>query len=317
MGNLNFDPPLVNSSGPWATTLEDLKGLYESLHTGAITTRTSTLHGFNHDEKIHQYNFFDVGTLNTKIESPTGISSLNTLGYSPYTLQTTLENVKKLISGTTTKKPVIISVTGSPEEVQEAIQQVTTAQSSIPDTTLLVEINLSCPNIVSKPPPAYSQEGLSSYFSMLQSLPSSPISIGIKVPPYSNPDNFASLEKALHILAVASPAGLPLHFITATNTLGNCYIPNIDGKDLLASADGSGIGGLAGAAIHPLTLGNVKILRTLLDKDPLLKSVEVIGIGGVSDAAGFKRMKAVGASIVGVGSALGLKGVGIFSSVLS
>jgi dihydroorotate dehydrogenase (fumarate) len=317
MGNLNFDPPLVNSSGPWATTLEDLKGLYESPYTGAITTRTSTLHGFNHDETIHQYNFFDVGTLETKKDSPTGVASLNTLGYSPYALQITLDNVKKLIEGSTSQKPVIISVTGSPEEVRESIQLVITTQSSFSHTPFLVEINLSCPNIPSKPPPAYSQEGLSAYFSMLQTFPSSSVKIGIKTPPYSNPENFASLDKALQDLAASSPSGLPLHFITATNTLGNCYIPTSEGENLLASADGSGIGGLAGAAIHPLSLGNVKILKTLLDKDPLLKTIDIIGIGGVSDAAGFKRMKAVGASIVGIGSALGFKGVGIFSGIVS
>jgi dihydroorotate dehydrogenase (fumarate) len=119
---------------------------------------------------------------------------------------------------------------------------------------------------------------------------------------------------------LASAPTIPISFITATNTLGSSLLlttsPNPEEfKPTLNSSDGSGVGGLAGTPLHPLALGNVKALRDMLNGHELLKGIKVIGIGGVSDTAGFKRMKAVGASAVGVGTALGRKGVRVFEQI--
>ncbi len=66
----------------------------------------------------------------------------------------------------------------------------------------------------------------------------------------------------------------------------------------------------------PLALGNVATLRKMLDeKDSKFGHIRIIGTGGVLDAAGFRRMKAVGASVVGVGTGLGLKGLAIFKEI--
>ena len=82
------------------------------------------------------------------------------------------------------------------------------------------------------------------------------------------------------------------------------------------SSSGTGIGGLAGAALHPLALGNVATLRRMLDAHLQLRDVEIIGVGGVSDAEGFERMVSVGAVAVGVGTAFGVDGVGCFGRIL-
>ena len=84
----------------------------------------------------------------------------------------------------------------------------------------------------------------------------------------------------------------------------------------LSSASGQGIGGLAGAPLHPLALGNVKILRGLLDAHEELTGVQVIGVGGVGDSEGYRRMRAVGAEVIGVGTALGSEGLGVFEKIL-
>lgn len=72
---------------------------------------------------------------------------------------------------------------------------------------------------------------------------------------------------------------------------------------------------LAGAALHPLALGNVATFRRLLDQSDDTKNILIIGIGGVSDAAGVKRMQAVGAGAVGLASSLGTHGVKIFELI--
>ena len=55
----------------------------------------------------------------------------------------------------------------------------------------------------------------------------------------------------------------------------------------------------------------------MLDQHEQLKDVAIIGVGGVSDNAGYKRMQQVGAAVVGVGTAMGRLGVGIFESILA
>lgn len=69
--------------------------------------------------------------------------------------------------------------------------------------------------------------------------------------------------------------------------------------------------------MHTLALGNVKTIRTMLDQHEQLRDVAIIGVGGVSDNAGYKRMQQVGAAVVGVGTALGRLGVGVFESILA
>ena len=58
---LNFNPPLLNSANPWATTKEDIQALYDCPSTGALTIRTSVFGGFQHDDRIHQYQIFGNG----------------------------------------------------------------------------------------------------------------------------------------------------------------------------------------------------------------------------------------------------------------
>jgi dihydroorotate dehydrogenase (fumarate) len=46
-----------------------------------------------------------------------------------------------------------------------------------------------------------------------------------------------------------------------------------------------------------------------------LDEIQIIGVGGVEDVDGYRRMRAVGAAAVGVGTALGRKGVKVFEEI--
>ena len=85
---------------------------------------------------------------------------------------------------------------------------------------------------------------------------------------------------------------------------------------MINSADGQGIGGLAGAALHPLALGNVRMLRTLLSRHDRTRHIQIIGVGGVSDDAGVQRMLKAGADYVAIGTACGVMGVKVFEGLL-
>ena len=46
---LNIDPPLMNASCVWASDFEQLRELYDTPWTGAVTTRTAIFNGFSED----------------------------------------------------------------------------------------------------------------------------------------------------------------------------------------------------------------------------------------------------------------------------
>lgn len=337
---LSFDPPLLNSANPWATTKEDLEALYNCPHTGAITTRTALANGFEHDDATHQYCFFEPKSHAIRGHSseahppppppPQGttpadsISSLNTLGYSPFSVHEYLKIIKDLLlslqlEGRPTK-PIIISVAGSAEEVLDHYRSMSHLQLNLNQThdisaRLLMEINLSCPNIAGKPPPAYSRDELLKY--LIPLVDADPggwgtIKVGVKTPPYTYQTQFDELISAL---LASSKGRCPISFITATNTLGSSLVLSGSLTPALNSSTGTGIGGLAGSALHPLALGNVATIRRMLDAHELLQQIEIIGVGGVSDAYGYNRMRIVGAAAVGVGTALGVEGVTVFERI--
>jgi dihydroorotate dehydrogenase (fumarate) len=352
MAPLTITPPLLNCANPWCTTLEQLQELYACPHTGAITTRTSLLNGFPHDPAVHQFAFYNP---TSQVASPPNVDqagkpdytgSLNTLGYSPILLEEYLRFIKTISDslpidlggGREHFKPVLISVTGSVEDVVSCYKLVTFCQREV-RMVLAMEINLSCPNIPGKPPPAYDSSSLLTYLNALKIEISRQLSedgtsshphtghmhvpIGIKTPPYTYQDQYNGLIQALKDSAYAEPKHLPcpISFITATNTLGSSLLlsPQLENSSgtqtsqevfhrTLESATGTGIGGLAGAPLHPLALGNVYTIKGLLFQHQELEQIQIIGVGGVEDAAGYKRMRAVGAAAVGVSTALGRKG---------
>lgn len=326
------EPPLLNSATPWATTIEDLRALYECSDTGAVTIRTSLLNGFPHNAAVHQYTFFSAseGYATAKVsaegrsEVKTGeTSSLNTLGYSPIPLDEYIFMLVDFVHSPkytvrSPPKPFIVSITGTAAEVGECYKRLSKAGSEHEDLILMMEINLSCPNILDKPPPAYDGASLAEYIRSVGQAKAAcgdSMHVGIKTPPYTYQDQYTTLIHALETSATGGKC--PISFITATNTLGSCLVLNSESGPALGSANGSGIGGVAGDAIHSLALGNVHTIRTMLDASPHseLQKIAIIGVGGVSNAAGFKRMRSVGASAVGVGTALGREGVSIFSKI--
>lgn len=240
-------------------------------------------------------------------ETPVG--SLNSLGYSPVPLLQTLQALERITIAIETKNPktVIVSIAGPTEELKECISQIALVQDSIRGP-LFVEVNLSCPNIPGKPPPAFSIEGLVEYFTCLRdctsNAPASKLRFGIKLPPFSNPQNFEFLEQALLKFANVEKGtlDLPLEFITTTNTLG-CALMFDEELDPILDYS-SGIGGMAGAPLHALSLGNVCLLRKMLHTYGALDNIQIIGVGGVNSIEGVKRMQKAGAQFVGIGTAL-------------
>ncbi|POR38556.1 Dihydroorotate dehydrogenase (Fumarate) [Tolypocladium paradoxum] len=308
---LLFHPPLLNTACPWATTEDDIRALLCCPSTGAVTTRTSLVGGFAHDDAVHRYTFIELAG-GTPVSSDVGhkaVGSVNSLGYSPIPLHgyiSILRRLAKSLPANAARKTIIISVTGDPASVAQCYTQISLAAPSVP-FPLAMEVNLSCPNIPGSPPPAYTPSALTPY---LASLPPDPVlPVGVKLPPFTYASQFAALVPTLR------PYASRLSFITATNTLGSCLV--FDGG--VGDGQGGGMlqGGMAGAPLHPLALGNVATLRRLLDETDELRHMVIIGVGGVNDGDGYRRMRRAGATAVGLATGLGSNGKRVFEDIES
>lgn len=336
MKSLSIFPPLLNTACPWCSDIEQLRTLYRSPYTGAVTTRTSMLNGFPHNSDINQFVLFNPLTLQThQVNSDNNVNldqlaSLNTIGFSPTPLSGYLDFIltisDELPDTATTFKPFIISVTGTAEEIAECYAMINRFQPKV-KMDLMMEMNLSCPNIPGKVSPAYDSIELLSYLNAIkqqiiqlqQQDDDHGIPVGIKLPPFTYQEQYDVLFTTLVACATdSSHPFLPIRFITSTNTLGSSLVSQVvdnNAQAVLRSMAGNGIGGLAGAAIHPLSLGNVYMLRQGLKQNTILSDIQLIGVGGVNDFDGYIRMKSAGADIVGIATALGVKGVEVFAEI--
>ncbi|BGP40359.1 dihydroorotate dehydrogenase [Rhodotorula kratochvilovae] len=330
--------PVFNSACPWASSADDLKALWECPYASAVTTRTCTLNGFEDDQRRHQVAFF----------GPGAESSANSYGYSPYPLSSYLSWLRPLLASSPSarkSKQLIVSITGP---LSETATMLSTLQSFATEhgITLAAEFNASCPNIPGHPPPAYVESELRAYVALLAEHASPTLKVGIKLPPYTYDEQFAAVVRALSAVSTQDAAGKeagehPISFLTATNTLGQglVFAPQIAdvpgsvaqtraGKETEGeerALPGGGWGGLAGAAVHQLALGNIARLALLLRGSPSLsapppadarlKSITLIGVGGAHDAAGVERFRRAGADAVACATALGREGTGVFEKM--
>ena len=342
IGSITVDPPLLNSSSPYrsstmkkanssfASTKEHLLALYQCEYTGAVTTRTSLIHGFNHDDAIHKHVFFD----NSQ-------SSINSYGYSPYQLSQYITWIQEIHAEyPDSTKPFIVSITGTASEIELCFLKIQDFRKSLglPNDRgfdVAVEINLSCPNFPKIPPPAFSTESLLQYLIATKRyyLEDPTLTVGLKLPPYTYETQFTSLVSATW----RKRTDQGVAFLTSTNTLGNGLVfndqVNEEGEHVPGFAVPSGWGALGGSAIHPLSVGNVSKLVALLEtpshitKQKLAEDtakskneegddgIVVIGVGGINSGKTFKHFMAVGAVAGEVGTALGVEGVKVFERI--
>lgn len=305
--------------------------LYESPFTGAVTTRTALLNGFAEDSTIHQHVFFGENRL----------SSINSYGYSPHSLDQYLLWIKEIHQQyKTSNKPFIVSITGTAQDVELCFLQIQSVRKelNLPNDQgfdLAIEINLSCPNIPKIPPPAFATESLLPYLIVTKRyfLEDPTLTIGLKLPPYTYEPQFTTLISATW----RKRTDQGISFLTSTNTLGNGLVFNDQVKEDSGPgfALSTGTGGLGGTTIHPLSVGNVSKLVSLLetptmatkhklaemearsigDRNAVGDDIVVFGVGGINSGITLKHFLNVGAVAGEVGTALGVEGVGIFERI--
>jgi dihydroorotate dehydrogenase (fumarate) len=148
------------------------------------------------------------------------------------------------------------------------IDQIQLLRASLNDrvqhTNLIaIEMNTSCPNIPSHPPPAYSTDILRPLLRAFADAfkVDSTLTLGLKLAPFVYRKQ---QQDVLDLIAEFTYEGRnPIAFLTCTNTLGNCTM-FLDQTGMASNRDEASakalptlFGGLAGEPLHYLSLGYV------------------------------------------------------------
>ncbi len=283
---------LLNSPNPLATSVENLNDIASSPATGAFTTRTACPN-FEHDDAKHQWREW----------GPTGGNTINCLGYSCHSFEYYGEAIQ-MVQQSIPDKPAVYSISGYAQEIADMLQAAGKRFQETPDKVLM-EINLSCPNIPGKPPIAYDFVGMKDYLTTVFQNGTYGLKVGVKLTPYFYNGQFV---EASNVLNQFYPH---VTFVTCINTVGCGLVIDTEKEaPILADASGASYGGLGGPAVHAIALGNVRRMRQLLRDE-----IDIIGCGGVdSGSAAFSHLLC-GAQAVMVASALLIHGVDVFNKI--
>lgn len=272
LGNFSFDTCLMNASGVHCYDKEELDGLRAS-KASTFVTKSATLNP-REGNPTPRYKAVPLGSINSM--------GLPNLGIDYY-----LDYLKGVEVG---ESSPFLSVTGlSREETHTLLKKI---QAS--DYNGLVELNLSCPNIVGKPQLGYDTEGVRELLTEVFAYFDQPL--GVKLPPYFDLTHFDQIAEVLN--------QFPLTFVNTINSIGNgLYIED----ETVAIKPKNGFGGLGGAYIKPTALANVHAFYQRLKP-----SIAIIGTGGVNTGRDVFEHILCGASLVQVGTALQEEGPAIF-----
>lgn len=161
----------------------------------------------------------------------------------------------------------------------------------------LIEANISCPNIDARYEQMFAASPYVSAQVTRRIKENTDIPLIVKLSP--------NVEDVVQVAQAVIEAGADA--ISAINSLGPGMIIDVEtGWPVLANR----IGGVSGPAIRPIAVRCVYDICSAVD-------VPVIGIGGVSNGRDMVEMLLVGATAVGIGSAVNYHGTAVFERAVS
>jgi dihydroorotate dehydrogenase (NAD+) catalytic subunit len=276
VAGVRFANPLVLASGIWGTTPELLERAARA-GAGAVTAKTCTPAP-------------RAGHRNpTAVEWGHGL--LNAMGLpNPGADEETAllaEARRRLVP---LGVPLIASIAA--DSVDGFAEAATAVSRARPD---LIEVNISCPNVADSHGAMFAASPRAAAEATRAAKGATTIPCLVKLSPQVN--DIAAIARAV---AEAGADG-----ITAINTLAGMLVDAETGLPVLANRTG----GISGPALKPLALRCVYEIRAAVD-------IPVIGTGGVASGLDAIEMLSVGATAVGVGTAVAASGDGAFARIV-
>jgi len=271
-----FKNPLILASGLLGN---DAALMFRVAHTGlgAVTTKSCSLLPCKGNENP------------TVLAWEVGI--INAVGLTNPGVEEEIEEIKKLKNLLRNLKTLVIASIFGPtiEEIGQVARKISQAK---PD---FIEINISCPHADPSVRGSFyaSPEATKRLTQAVKKNTSIPIII--KLSP--NVADIASIAKA------AQDGGADA--ISAINTVGPGMVIDLEsGKPILANK----VGGISGPAIKPIAIRCVWQIAQVV-------KIPIIGMGGVTSGEDAAEMIMVGATAVGIGSAIHYRGMNVFSKI--
>lgn len=276
ISGIHFDICIMNASGPLDATLEELTDIATS-SAGGIVMKSCTVE-IREGNPEPRYIDVEWGSINSM--------GLPNRGYNYYN-----EITPKLKSY---GKPLVASIAGA--NSQEYKKIVESFNSSNVD---ILEINLSCPNVVGRPQIGYDFEMSEEIMGVVGDISEKPW--GVKLPPYFD---FVHFEEMASILNNSK-----ISFIVSINSIGNALFIDWETEKVLIRPKG-GFGGLGGKYIKPTALANVRKFHELLDK-----KIKIVGVGGIYSGIDAFEFILSGATLLQLGTSFAQEGPQIFERV--
>jgi dihydroorotate dehydrogenase (fumarate) len=287
VAGISLEHPLMNAAGT-CKLLHDVRPLARS-SVAAIMLGSITLEQrLGNEGDVFWYDNFQ---------------SLNSLGLpnpgAPY-YKDNLPEIAQIAKGE--GKPLFVSVAGfTPVEYADLVE------IAFEGGAVVVELNLGCPNVwqggeqkrIASFDPGLSGEVLS----VVSKRVGPDAKVAVKVSPCSDPFALAALSDVLNQYALVK-------CVTTTNTFPNAFLCNEVGHPRITP--GGGLAGLAGPALKPIALGQVRQLHAILDSQ-----IQIIGVGGISTGQDIKDFLDSGATVVQVATAYLKHGEQVFTRLLA
>lgn len=278
--NVEFPWIIYNSSGPRCTTPEELVSLGESSSSAIMMKSCSPEARLWNPEP--RYKEVELGSINS-----IGLANHGYKAYIDYAV-----DLKKDFPS----KPIVASIVGFCQE--DFLTLVADFQNE-PNVDVL-EVNLSCPNVVGKPQIAYDFEASDDLISKIFAVPGSK-PIGFKLPPYFDPVHTQMMANVLK--------KYPVSFITCINSVGNTLIIDPETEQPLIAPKG-GLGWLGWDYVKPVALANVRMFYKLL-----WDRMTIIGCGWIKSWVDVFEHLLAGASLVQLGTVLWKENTACFERI--
>lgn len=176
---------------------------------------------------------------------------------------------------------------------------------------LIVEVNLGCPNVWGES----GQKGIISYDlgaveeAILEVRKARQGTFDIPIFAKVSPQLPHMVQPLVDTLCTHGVEG-----ITVMNTWPNGMWFEDDGKEMLSTT----YGGVSGAGILPIALGQVKMFRDAISNCTTKRHlVELIGVGGIDSGRAVQQHLFAGATAVQVGTHCFTYGLGVFGEIMS
>ena len=279
MNDFEFAGRILNASGCWCDTREKIVELYKNPILSGVVSKTCTRYPkMSNPEPNYFFNQKDGLHFNCK--------GLPNFGYQYY--KDCFSLLLELDKETEERKPFILSVAYNQYELDDFTWILKDYDTFIKDKRekedkqqekeeVLIEINISCPNIHSRIP-GYHKKDIAFLLQHILGLNLSHVKIGLKLPPYVE---FEKIQKIAELFTEYTDI---IRYIVCCNTIPNAYY---EGKYC----------GVSGKINKYIALGNIKKF-----KEYSSDKIQIVGSGGIKDSQDIRDYLNAGAEMVQLGS---------------